>query len=199
MLYPSEMADINPQHSLPPDELALVRAVQAGDPKAFEPLVDLHLDHVRGFIALRLAAPHLVNEIAHETFVFAYRNIHEFEAGTAFRAWLRAIAVNLVRAEIQRFRREQTNQAALARAQLLEQELEHTSVAETPEIEHLRECVQELPRVMKELLTLRYKDEVPVEQIAVKLVRTHAAVWQMLFRLRQQLKQCVEAKLAKGQ
>ena len=182
----------------PPDEAALVRAVQAGDPKAFEPLVDLHLDHVRGFIALRLTVPHLVNELAHETFVFAYRNIHDFAAGTAFRAWLRAIAMNLVRAELQRYRREQTNQVALARAQLLEQELDQTPAAETPEIEHLRECVQDLPRVMKELLTLRYKDEVPVEQIAVRLVRTHAAVWQMLFRLRVQLKQCIEAKIAKS-
>lgn len=193
------MADANPQQSSPaPDEAALVSAVQAGDPKAFAPLVDRHLDHVRGFIALQLAAPQLVNEITHETFVFAYRNIQEFSAGTAFRTWLRAIALNLVRSELQRQRREPASPAALARVQLLEQELDRASVTETPEIEHLRECVQELPRVMKELLTLRYKDEMPVEQIAVHLVRTHAAVWQMLFRLRQQLKQGVEARLAKA-
>ena len=52
-------------------EASYVKAVQAGDTRAFEPLVDMHLDHLRAFVALKLPVAHLVNEIAHETFVFA--------------------------------------------------------------------------------------------------------------------------------
>src|SRR5437016_2056482 len=105
------------------DEAALVRAVQGGDARAFEPLVDRHLDAVRGFVALRLPVAHLVSEIAHETFVFAYRHLDQFAAGTSFRAWLRAIAGNLIRAELQRYRREQTNQLGYARHRRLEETL----------------------------------------------------------------------------
>jgi len=180
------------------DDAALVCAVQDGDAAAFEPLVDRHLDHVRAVIALRLPVPHLVNEIAHETFVFAHRNIQSFTAGTSFRGWLRAIAGNLVRAELQRYRREQVNQLGYAKLVLLEQELEKSEAQDTAELATLRECVAELPTPMRELLALRYREELPVEQIANRLRRTQPWVWQVLFRLRQQLKACIEGKLARA-
>ncbi|MCX6910681.1 MAG: sigma-70 family RNA polymerase sigma factor [Verrucomicrobia bacterium] len=180
-------------------EAELVRAVQAGDTRAFGPLVDMHLDHLRAFIALKLPVAHLVNEIAHETFVFAYRNIHTFTAGTSLRAWLRAIAGNLVRAELQRYAREQANQLTYARHRLLEQELGRSDAHDAAEMEFLRDCVEELPPPMKELLALKYREELPTEEIAGRLQRTQTWVWQVLFRLRQQLRQCVEGKLAKVQ
>ncbi|MEY4199890.1 MAG: hypothetical protein RLZZ265_1630 [Verrucomicrobiota bacterium] len=177
-------------------EAALIRAVQAGDAAAFEPLVDVHLDSLRAFIALKLPVAHLVDELAHETFVFAFRNLARFTPGTSLRAWLRAIATNLIRAELQRYAREQQNQLNYARAR----ELEHRLMAgpgasETEEIEHLRECVESLPPHMKELVELKYTQDQPIETIAAKLARSENAVWQALFRLRAQLRECVEGKL----
>jgi RNA polymerase sigma-70 factor (ECF subfamily) len=71
------------------DEAALVLAAQAGDAAAFESLVRGHLRHVRTFVALRAPVSHLVDEIAHDTFVFAHQRLTEFEPGTSLRAWLR--------------------------------------------------------------------------------------------------------------
>ncbi|MEW6302214.1 MAG: sigma-70 family RNA polymerase sigma factor [Verrucomicrobiota bacterium] len=180
------------------DEAALVRAVQGGDVKAFEPLVDAHLDHLRAFIALKLPVAHLVNEIAHETFVFAFRNIQQFEPGTSLRAWLRAIAANLIRAELQRYRREQVNQLGYARHRLYEAGLEQTPPAESAEVEHLQQCIEDLPPHLRELVALKYRQELSIEDIAARLSRTQTAVWQALFRLRQQLKLCIENKLARA-
>lgn len=177
-------------------EAELVRAVQAGDVNAFASLLDRHLDHLRAFIALKLPVAHLVNEIAHETFVFAYRNIQTFTAGTSFRAWLRAIAGNLVRAELQRFAREQANQFTYAKHRLLEQELNRPAARDDAEMDFLRECIAELPPPMQELIALKYTKELPTEAIAGRLQRTQTWVWQVLFRLRQQLRECVEGKLA---
>lgn len=182
-----------------PTEAALIRAVQAGDPAAFEPLVDTHLDSLRAFIALKLPIAHLVDELAHETFVFAYRNLAGFTAGTSFRAWLRAIAANLIRAELQRYAREQQNQFNYARARELERSLmTGPGAGESAEVEHLRECVASLPPHMQELVELKYTQDQPIETIAAKLDRTENAVWQALFRLRTQLKQCVEGKLGRA-
>lgn len=179
-------------------EAALIRAVQAGDAAAFEPLVDAHLDPLRAFIALKLPVAHLVDELAHETFVFAFRNLAGFTAGTSFRAWLRAIATNLIRAEVQRFAREQQNQLNYARARELERDLMTGPAADSAEVEHLRECVESLPPHMKELVELKYAQDQPIEHIAVKLTRTENAVWQALFRLRAQLRECVEGKLRRA-
>ncbi|MGB0580039.1 MAG: RNA polymerase sigma factor [Limisphaerales bacterium] len=186
------------RNPLPADESELIRSVQAGDLKAFEPLVDAHLDHLRAFIALRLPKPHLINEIAHEAFIFAFNNIEKFEAGGNFRAWIRAIAHNLVRAELQRFARRQQNQLNYARHQMLESDLVSTPTSAkevSPAIDHLKDCVAALPEKQQELVQLRYSEEVPVESIADKFKRTQTNIWQMLFRIRKQLKQCVEGKL----
>ena len=103
--------------------------MQAGNTAAFEPLVDAHLDHIRALTALKLPLAHFVDELAHETFVFAFRNIAGFTAGTAFRSWLRAIATNLIRAELQRYARAQANQLGYTRARLLETDLLATTPA----------------------------------------------------------------------
>lgn len=182
------------------DEPDLIRRVQAGDAAAFEPLVDAHLDHLRAFIALRLPVAHLINEIAHETFVFAHNNLAKFTAGGNFRAWIRAIAHNLVRAELQRYQREQTNQLNFARHQLLERDLVAAPTSPTevnPAIDHLRDCVGSLPENLRQLVALKYEQELPVESIAQQFKRTQTNIWQMLFRVRKQLKQCVEGKLAR--
>ena len=174
-----------------------VQAVQRGDHQAFEPLLDRHLQHVRAFLALKAPIPQLVDELAHETFVFAFRNLEKFTPGTSFRAWLRAIAWNLLRAEIQRFSREQANQARYA-AQDLDEWMRQPAEAQTSrEVEHLEECVRQIPAPMKELLALKYHEDCSSDEIAKRLDRSLAWVRTVLFRLRQQLKECIEAKLAK--
>jgi RNA polymerase sigma-70 factor (ECF subfamily) len=178
-------------------ESQLIREVQAGNLHSFAELVDRHLDHIRGFIALKLPVPHLVNEIAHETFVFAFRNLTNFAAETQFRSWLRAIATNLVRAELQRYQREQTNRLNYARYQVWETNLARKN--ESPaRLDFLRECLDELPVALQQLAQLKYTRELPIAEIAQKQGRTQTAVWQALFRLRHQLKLCVEGKMNQG-
>lgn len=183
------------QPPAPPSEADLVRAVQAGNTAAFEPLVDTHLDHVRAYIALRLPQPHLVDELAHETFVFAFRHIAGFTAGTAFRAWLRAIAANLMRAELQRYARAQAHQLDYSRALLIEADLVATQPADAPEVEYLRDCLASLPPHARELIELKYTHNHPIDTIATRLQRTENSIWQALFRLRAQLRECLERKL----
>jgi RNA polymerase sigma-70 factor (ECF subfamily) len=179
------------------DDSTLVLKVQAGDSGAFEPLVDRYLMDVRAFLALRAPVSHLVDELAHETFVYAFQHSSEFTAGTSFRHWLRAIAWNLLRAEIQRFSRQQSNQARLAAQWLGEAERGAVEPQTSREVEFLEACVKQLPPPMRELLTLKYTHECPTGEIARKLQRSLAWVRTVLFRLRQELKECIEVKLGR--
>src|ERR1019366_4617180 len=99
------------------------------------------LSHVRAFIALRTPAAHLVDELAHETFVYAFRHIHEFEAGTSFVKWLQAIAWNLLRAEILRFSREQANHTRYAQARRVDLAQSDADTSSFREAEFLGQCV----------------------------------------------------------
>ena len=176
----------------------LLQRVQRGEVEAFAPLVRRHLPAIRAFAAIKLPVPHLADEIAHETFVFAFRHIREFDAQRPFRPWLRAIAWQLVRAELQRFAREQVNQSRLEQLQLTELTAQLTPEAPPDEAAFLEQCLAELPSHLRRLIEDRYRHERTAAQIAAQWGRTEAWVRVTLFRARRQLRACIEAKLAGG-
>jgi|GEM_PF-1341218 len=147
-----------------PDDDQLVTATRAGDIDAFTALLDRHLPHVRTFLALKAPVPQLVDELAHDTFVFAYRHLDEFAPGASFRAWLRAIAWNLLRAEVQRFARERVQVERFVAWQLEE----WTAAAPEPsaEAEHLLACVGELPEPLRQPIALKYQEDRSGEEIS---------------------------------
>lgn len=177
------------------EDTILAAAVQAGDLHAFDPLVERHLDAIHAFVALKLPVAHLVDEITHETFVFAFRRLAEFTPGTGFRAWLRAIAANKVRAEIERYRREERNHLAYAEQRALEEAIAEPVPPDSRELEALNECLEAVPDHLRTLLNLRYCDESSSEEIARRLQRSLAWVRTTLCRVRQQLRDCIERKL----
>ena len=181
------------------NESALVRAAQAGDHDAFGALLDSHLPHVRTFLALKAPVPQLVDELAHDTFVFAFRHLDEFKPGTSFRAWVRAIAWNLLRAEVQRYAREQVQQEKFAAWQISEFNSSAAPNSSVAEAEHLHDCLAQLDGPLRELITLKYRDDHSTETIAARLKRSLVWVRVSLFRVRAQLRECIEARLKGGQ
>jgi RNA polymerase sigma-70 factor (ECF subfamily) len=173
----------------------LVTAVLNGDIHAFDPVVERHLDCIHAFVALKLPVPHLADEITHETFVFAYRHLAQFTPGTSLRAWLRAIAANKVRAELERYAREERNRLAYAQRCALDEALAVPVQADSREIEALNDCLQAVPEHGRALLNLRYRDESSSEEIASRLGRSLAWVRTTLCRIRAQLRDCIERKL----
>jgi RNA polymerase sigma-70 factor (ECF subfamily) len=178
------------------DEATLVRAAQAGDHDAFAALLDAHLPYVRTFLALKAPVPQLVDELAHDAFVFAFRHLDEFRPGTSFRAWVRAIAWNLLRAEVQRFAREQQNLDRLAAWHTDAALSEVNEVGPHAGAEHLHHCLEELPEPLRELLILKYREESSTEEIAARLKRSLVWVRVSLFRVRAQLRECIETKIS---
>lgn len=180
-------------------EAGLVRTAQAGNHDAFAALLDAHLPHVRTFLALQAPVPQLVDELAHDTFVFAFRHLDEFKPGTSFRAWVRAVAWNHLRAEVQRYAREQANREKFTAWQLAEWETSAADSTPSSEAEHLQDCIAQLDGPLRELITLKYRDDHSTEIIAARLKRSLVWVRVSLFRVRRQLRECIEAKVKGGQ
>ena len=177
------------------EDAQLVAAVQVGDVHAFDPLVERHLDAIHAFVALKLPVPHLVDEITHETFIFAFRTIAKFTTDTSFRAWLRAIAANKVRAEIERYYREERNRLAYSERRAIEDALHETAPQDSRDVEALNDCLKAVPENLRTLLNLKYHNESSSEDIARRLERSVSWVRTTLCRVRQQLRECVERKL----
>jgi len=178
------------------DEQSLIQKVQEGNLEAFGSLMDIHVRRLRAVIALNAPVPHLIDEIAHETYVFAYNHIQDFQRGTSFFAWLKSIAWNLLRAEIQRFSREQANQLKYAEKRVFDvapgRPLEHSA----KELDGLEKCLERVPPRLKQLIQMRYHLSFSTEEIADRVDQSAAWVRTTLCRLRRQLKDCVQDKMA---
>ncbi|MCB1203019.1 MAG: sigma-70 family RNA polymerase sigma factor [Verrucomicrobiae bacterium] len=179
----------------PEDEEDLVIRVQRGDLSAFERLLDLHGAHLRAFVAMKLPVPHLIDEIAHEAFVFAHRHIHDFRAGTDFGKWLRAIAFNLIRKETLRHQRLSKNREKFLEHHLVQQAVKGEFAPEMPLIAVLEECLARLPEQQRLLLERKYTLSESSREIAHAFGQSEAWVRTTLCRVRTALRQCIETKL----
>jgi RNA polymerase sigma-70 factor, ECF subfamily len=77
------------------DESSVIRAVQAGDPDAFEQLVRAHDQSVLRLALNLLRSPEDARDVYQEAFLRVYRNIHTFRFDCSFHTWLYRIVTNI--------------------------------------------------------------------------------------------------------
>src|SRR5262245_12819641 len=77
-----------------PEDLALLSALRAGDPLAFETLVRRHGPRMRAAIERLRGCEADVDDTLQEAFVSAFRAIGRFEGRSKLSTWLHRIAVN---------------------------------------------------------------------------------------------------------
>jgi RNA polymerase sigma-70 factor (ECF subfamily) len=180
-----------------PLDAALLRA-QAGDPDAYGPVVAAHQARLRAFIAGYVPRSSWVDDLAQQTFVSAYRSLGSFKVGTDFYAWLRQIAYNHLRAELERTNRRRRLEAdyiqELAAAEL-SRRLERPDPNDD-RLDALRDCVSLLPETSMQIVQRHYRDGAPLAEIAGSLGRPAGSLKVTLFKIRVRLKECIERKRA---
>lgn len=100
-----------PEPPLPPpidSDLMLVERAVAGDQAAFELLVMKYQRRVLRLIGRMVRDADLVEDIAQETFIRAYRALHQFRGEAQFYTWLYRIAVNTAKKFLLELKRDPT-------------------------------------------------------------------------------------------
>lgn len=173
-------------------EAELSRAAQGGSVEAFGELVERHQHAVRACLAVRLSDPHEADDLAQDVFVTAFTRIREFDPERPFGPWLRGIAFNLLRNHCRKFRPLAIggNEELTA---LLDQQvaIECDSQRESALVEVMRDCLEHIEGPARELLRLRYGEEMSVRELALRFRRGYSALTMQLHRLRELLSHCV--------
>lgn len=81
-------------------DLALVQRVQRGDVRAFDLLVIKYQRRVERLIGRFVRDTDLVQDLAQEAFIRAYRALPQFRGESAFYTWLYRIAVNTAKKQL---------------------------------------------------------------------------------------------------
>lgn len=173
-------------------DTALARQVEGGDNAAFRTLMERHLQPLRSFLALRAPVPDLIDEVAHDAFVFAYQNLGDFTHGS-LQPWLRSIAHNLLRDRLKAHAREAVKHERYSEQVRWETALAAVDQPLTDASEHLALCLEKLRHHQRTALNLRYEAQLSSEEIARRTGRSTLAVRTLLMRVRQQLRACMEA------
>lgn len=146
--------------------------------------------YVHGLVPRDAAA----EDILQQTKLLLWKHFDDFQIGTNFLAWARKVAFH----QILTHRRQKKREHLCLDEEALEA-LGHavSELAEAPSQrqEALRDCLVKLPTEHRQLVQLRYFDELEIDQIAERVQRTEAAVYRALSRVRMTLMECVQQQM----
>lgn len=179
----------------PADLDQLTIKAQAGDRDAFRELVLATQRELAISVAAHSVSRELVEEVLQETYVTAFEKISQYQPRGTFRPWLRTIARNHLFAHW-RERRRLAEFDGDALDQMIADngidDLEHDDGKHEEESARLAACLELLPDRARKMLERRYCEEQPLAALAQQFKRSAATLSVTLFRLRQQLRRCVE-------
>lgn len=179
-------------------DAALVERVQRGDQKAFEMLVVKYQRRIERLIARMVRDVDLVEDIAQETFIRAYRALPNFRGESAFYTWLYRIAVNTAKKAMIGLKRDPLlTESAMASSgddnedsSRVENDL---SDGETPEsvlasrqiAQTVNAAIESLSEDLRQAITLREIEGLSYEEISEMMNCPIGTVRSRIFRARE--------------
>jgi len=194
--------------SLPGDsDLLLVERARAGDQRAFELLVIKYQRRVERLVGRMVRDVDLVPDIAQETFIRAYRALHQFRGDAQFYTWLYRIAVNTAKKFLLALKHDPTvSESALASKDDDDETFisrNEPSTEETPEsalaakeiTQVIEEVLAQLPEDLRLAITLREMEGLSYEDIAALMACPIGTVRSRIFRAREAISERVRPML----
>lgn len=188
----------SPLHPAASDSDALlVKRTLDGDPRAFELLVIKYQRRIQRLIGRMVRETDLIEDIAQETFIKAYRGLPQFRGDAQFYTWLYRIAVNTAKKFPLEFKRQPSLSDKFFRPADDGDETfwpaGEPSLHETPETllaaKQLAQAVnaglQALPDDLQQALSLREIEGLSYEEIAMLMDCPLGTVRSRIFRARE--------------
>lgn len=172
-------------------DVALVNKAILGDQKAFSALMTFYWPTIEGFFAMNLSSKEDVEDLSIATFTKAFDKIKSYNSSYAFSTWIQTIATNSL---IDFFRKKEQKTFSIDAEDKNEQGNPHEieDLDTNPELNFIQQqknkqlfsLVEKLKPHYRELIVLRYLEELSYAEIAQKLNIPIGSVKAKLFRAR---------------
>lgn len=174
----------------------LVERTVAGDPKAFELLVIKYERRIQRLIGRMVRDVDLVEDIAQETFIRAYRALAQFRGDAQFYTWLYRIAVNTAKKFLMDLKRNPTvsensfksiddDETSRVENELTSPETPESVLASKEIAEMVNSAMDALPDELRQAITLREIEGLTYEEIAEAMSCPIGTVRSRIFRARE--------------
>lgn len=182
----------------------LVESSRAGDRAAFEEVVRLTGRSLFARLYLETGDPHRAEDLAQETFLLAWKRLHDLQDARKFHGWLASIAHRVV-IDAARYDARKKRWAAIwtgatpAPARAVESIKDRAatpseSAERDDERKRVLSALRSMPKEYREVLSLRYLAGADVESIAQQLDATPGSVRGLLQRGIKLLRETMETR-----
>lgn len=174
--------------------LETIKKIQKGDHNKYREIVREYGPAIRVYLAGRLTDNHTIDDLSQEIFIAAFWNLDRFDQSKDFGLWLRGIARNKLLNHLRKVysNNRKAEELRLSIEESLQPAIEEFNHNEGKVIEQLKECLTKLPAEMHEIVQSRYYSKETVIKLAERLNTTVSAISSKLYRIRKQLRQCIE-------
>ncbi len=158
---------------------ALIQRTLAGEQKAYELLVVKYQKRIERLVARMVRDADLVPDVVQETFINAYRALHQFRGDARFYTWLHRIAVNTTYKALQEKKRnplvsftdlspedEDQHETFADRQEPISEDTPEAVVAARQVAQAVNDAMQALPPDSRHALELREMEGLSYEEIA---------------------------------
>ncbi|HEU5083250.1 MAG TPA: sigma-70 family RNA polymerase sigma factor, partial [Acidimicrobiales bacterium] len=149
------------------DDRTLVERHRAGDEDAFRRIVERHHRSLYANALRRLGDPVLAEDAVQEAFLRAFRNLDRFDGAYHLDAWLHRIVTNTCH-DIGRRQGRDTRLFDRACTRVETQAPAADEEFDATPRDELTDALDQLPESYREVLLLRFVDEMSYEDVALK-------------------------------
>jgi len=204
-----------PAMTVPPNDtddadVRLVERTVAGDTRAYELLVIKYQRRIERLVGRMVRDVDLVPDIVQETFLRAWRALHQFRGEAQFYTWLYRIAVNTAKKALLDMKRNPTlsesalrstgddgDETSLLEREPIGDETPETLLAAQEIAAAVNAALQALPEDLRQAVTLREMEGLSYEAIAAAMQCPIGTVRSRIFRAREVISKRVKPLLEK--
>ncbi|MFV0679661.1 RNA polymerase sigma factor RpoE [Ottowia sp.] len=202
------MSEPTPLNTPANSDALLVERAAAGDHRAYELLVLKYQRRIERLIGRMVRDVDLVPDIAQETFIRAWRALHQFRGDAQFYTWLYRIAVNTAKKALMDLKRDPImTEAALQSSddddetyrrenELTSESTPETELAAREIAEAVNQAMEALPEDLRQAVTLREIEGLSYEEIAEAMDCPIGTVRSRIFRAREAISAKVKPLLS---
>jgi RNA polymerase sigma-70 factor (ECF subfamily) len=204
-------ADTPPQEpaTASDSDAMLVERTVAGDQKAFELLVIKYQRRIQRLIGRMVRDVDLVEDIAQDTFIRAYRALAQFRGEAQFYTWLYRIAVNTAKKALMELKRNPTvsehsfrsgqsdegDETSPLENELISSETPEAVLAGKEIAQMVNAAMDALPEELRLAITLREIEGLSYEEIAEAMNCPIGTVRSRIFRAREAISERIKPLL----
>ena len=172
----------------------LVKKILGGDKEAFKEIVKVYGPSMRVYLTGRLSDRLAVDDLMQEIFVAVFWNLKTYDCKSDLGVWIRAVTRNKLMSYLRSHysQKNTVNTMKVKIEEALVAELENYNPNENVVVERLKECISKQRDIAADLIKARYFENESVTGMAERMNTTVSAISSELYRIRKQLKVCIE-------